>query len=184
VTKRTLAPGLVVIAILATVAACDDGSASVSADRPASSSSTPQASGATYSPNSIGFGEGMNTAGGSHRILSMQQDADTDAVDAPTGSHTVTALVSECASPRGSIIASSQGWTAVTDPASSQPLRSPVELQPTTEGAPSIDESRDVGADSCAMADLVFVVPDGTQVIGFHYQKAGSRTATWIETAG
>jgi hypothetical protein len=116
--------------------------------------------------------------------MSMATHTTSDAVEVDAGNQVVTALVEECASARGPITASSQGWSVVTDPAGGEPVTSPVELQPTTEGVPSVDDSREIAADSCAMGDLVFVIPEGTQVVGFHYERDGSRTATWIKTPG
>lgn len=184
--KRTAPTFAVTIAVLLAATACSSDGEEDPGVMPASagSSSGAGSTGLAYSPHSVGFGEALNTAGGAHRVLSMDTDATSAAVDAGEGNRVVSALVEECASPRGPITASSQGWSVITQPAADEPVTSPVELQPTSEGAPSVDDAREIDADSCAMGDLVFVVPDDATVLGFHYEHEGSRTATWIKTPG
>lgn len=135
----------------------------------------------TYFPDAVGFGESLDRLGGAQRVLSMYDPAPSAPLHPARGQHAVSLLVETCASTSGALTVTDDGWSLVTTPPTTKKIVPAIRPQPASEGSPPIADDGRIGAGKCAMADLYFVVPDGTVVLGAHFVGKGSKTGTWIK---
>ncbi|MGH3497961.1 MAG: hypothetical protein ACRDP1_10915 [Nocardioidaceae bacterium] len=132
--------------------------------------------------SAVQFGKPLDTSYGHHSVLSMTDPADVAAVSPPAGSHVVSALVEECASPSQGTKVSARYWRLVVG--RGRLLPSTGGFLPPVAGAPALPASHRLAPDQCGLADLAFVVPDGVSATGLRFVEPGAPHDVWREPPG
>jgi hypothetical protein len=135
----------------------------------------------SYVDDAVGFGENPDTTYGTHRVLAVHDPVDDTILNIPSGLHAGRVPIEECVhADHAPVRVTSAGWTLVsTHPvATAAPA---LGLQPAVDGSPPISASRRIVPGRCVIADLVFVIRDGSVVRSVGFVGKGDENGRWAD---